>query len=128
MNWEIFTKEWYSTWEIFWDSSLAETAEHIFHAHLYQSNPAEEDWKSLGPYFGWQSEQVIQDIYKVTSMFGGTVPQPDYLKKYFKSRNPLFNIPRRNEPVAMLLTQSLLTHLPSMMEAPWPSSLLERTH
>ena len=27
-----------------------------FHVHLHQTNPAEEDWKSLGLYFGWQSE------------------------------------------------------------------------
>ena len=52
------------------------------------------------PYFGWQSEQVIQDTYKVTSRFGGTVPHHDYLKKQFKSRNPVFTIHRRNEPVA----------------------------
>ena len=26
------------------------------------------------PYFSWQSEQVIQDTYKVTARFGGTVP------------------------------------------------------
>ena len=45
--------------------------------------------------FGWQSEQVIQDTYKVASRFGGTVPQHDYLKKHFKSRNPVFKIPRR---------------------------------
>ena len=57
----------------FWDSSPTETMENTFHAHLHQSNPAEEDWKSLRPYFGWQSEQVIQDTYKVTSRFGGTV-------------------------------------------------------
>ena len=45
------------------------------------------------------SEQVIQKTYKVSLQFGGTVPQHDYLKKHFKSRNPVFNIPRRNEPV-----------------------------
>ena len=83
----------------FWDSRSTESGEHTFHAHLHQSNPTEEDWKSLRPYFGWQSEQVIQDSYKVTSRFGGTVPQHDYLKEHFKSRNPVFNTPRRNEPV-----------------------------
>ena len=36
----------------------------------------------------------------MTSRFRGTVPHHDYLKKHFKSRNSVFNIPRRNEPVA----------------------------
>ena len=62
-------------------------------------------------YFGWQSEQVIQDTYKVTSRFGGTIPHSDYLKKYFKSRNPVFNIPRRNEPVA---TDTILSDAPAI--------------
>ena len=35
----------------------------------------------------------------MTSRFGGTFPHHDYLKKHFKSRNPVLNIPRRNEPV-----------------------------
>ena len=86
--------------DFFWDSGTAETGDDLFHAYLHESNPAEQDWKSLRPYFGWQSEQVIQNTYKVTSRFGGTVPQHDYLKKHFKSRNHVFNIPRRNEPVA----------------------------
>ena len=51
-------------------------------------------------FFGGQSEQVIQNTYKVTSQFGGTVPQHDYLNKDSKSRNLAFNIPRMNEPVA----------------------------
>ena len=84
----------------FWDSSPTEIGEHTFYSHLHQSNPAEDDWKSLRPYCGWQSEQVIQNTYKGTGRFGGTVPQHDYIKKHFKSRNPVFNIPRRNEPVA----------------------------
>ena len=49
---------------VFWDSSLAQAGEHTFHAYLHESNPAEQDWKSLRPYFGWQSEQVIQNTYK----------------------------------------------------------------
>ena len=46
---------------IFWDSKSTESGEHIFHTYLHESNNAEEDWKSLRPYFGWQFEQVIQD-------------------------------------------------------------------
>ena len=42
--------------DVFLDSSPGETGEHMFHAYLHESNPAEQDWKSLRPYFGWQSE------------------------------------------------------------------------
>ena len=85
---------------IFWDSNPTASGEHTFHTHVHESNHAEQDWKSLRPYFGWQSKQVIQDTYKVTSRFGGTLPHHEYLKKHFKSRNPVFNIPGKNEPVA----------------------------
>ena len=96
---------------IFCDLPSLPPGEPITHAHLHDSNPAEEDWKSLRPYFGWQSEQVIKDTYKVTSRFGGTIPQHDYLKKHFKSRNPVFNIPRRNEPVA---TDTIFSDTPAI--------------
>ena len=59
---------------IFWDSKSAESWEHTFHTYLHESNNAEQDWKSLRSYFGWQSEQVIQDTYKVTSRFGALFP------------------------------------------------------
>ena len=96
---------------IFCDLPSLPTGEPITHAHLHDSNPAEEDWKSLRPYFGWQSEQIIKDTYKVTSRFGGTIPQHDYLKKHFKSRNPVFNFPRRNEPVA---TDTIFSDTPAI--------------
>ena len=67
--------------ELFWDSGPADTGEHTFHAYLHESNPAEQDLKSLRPYFGWQSEQVIQSTYKMMSRFFGTVPQHDFFKK-----------------------------------------------
>ena len=96
---------------IFCDLPSLPPGEPTTYAHLHDSNPAEEDWKSLRPYFGWQSEQVIKDTYKVTSRFGGTIPQHDYLKKHFKSRNPVFNIPRRNEPVA---TDTIFSDTPAI--------------
>ena len=85
---------------VFCDSSPVETGGHTFHTNLPENNPADQDWKSLRSYFGWQSEQVILNTYKVTSTSGGTVAQLDYLKKHFKSRNPVFNNPRRNESTA----------------------------
>ena len=96
---------------IFWDPHPTESGEHTFHTQLHQSNHAEEDWKSLRLYFGWQSAQVIQDTYMVTSRFGGTIPQSYYLKKHVKSRNPVFNIPTRHEPVA---TDTILSATPAI--------------
>ena len=99
------------TLNIFCDLPSLPSGEPLTHAYLHDSNPAEEDWKSLRPYFGWQSEQVIKNTYQVTSRFGGTIPQHDYLKKHFKSRNPVFNIPRRNEPVA---TDTIFSDTPAI--------------
>ena len=103
----IFTNEWYSTW-FFWDSSPTETGEHTFHAHLHHTNPAEEDWNSLRLYFGWQSEQVIQNTYKVTSWIGGSVPHHDYLKN-LSSAGILFSI----FPGAMSLLLLMLSFMTS---------------
>ena len=99
------------TLNIFCDLPSLPSGEPTTHASLHDSNPAEEDWKTLRPYFGWQSEQVIKNTYKVPSRFGGTIPQHDYLKKHFKSRNPVFNIPRRNEHVA---TDTIFSDTPAI--------------
>ena len=47
------------TLNIFCDLPSLPPGEPTTYAHLHDSNPAEEDWTSLRPYFGWQSEQVI---------------------------------------------------------------------
>ena len=99
------------TLNIFCDLLSPPSGEPLTHAYMHDSNPAEEDWKSLRPYFGWQSEQVIKNTYQVTSRFGGTIPQHDNLKKHFKSRNPVFNIPRRNEAVA---TDTIFSDTPAI--------------
>ena len=99
------------TLNIFCDLPSLPSGKPLTHAYLHDSNPAEGDWKSLRPYFGWQSEQVIKNTYQVTSRFGGTIPQHDYLKKHFKSRNPVFNITRRNEPVA---TDTIFSDTPAI--------------
>ena len=99
------------TLNIFCDLPSPPSGVPLTHAYMHDSNPAEEDWKSLRPYFGWQSEQVIKNTYQVTSRFGGTIPQHDYLKKHFKSRNPVFNIPRRNEAVA---TDTIFSDTPAI--------------
>ena len=99
------------TLNIFCDLPSPPSGEPLTHAYMHDSHPAQGDWKSLRPYFGWQSEQVIKNTYQVTSRFGGTIPQHDYLKKHFKSRNPGFNIPRRNEAVA---TDTILSDTPAI--------------
>ena len=107
---------------IFWDSNPTESGEHTFHIHLHGSNHAEQDWKSLQPYFGWLSEQVIQDNYKVTSRFGGSIPHHD-TRKNISNKEILFSI----SPEGMSLlpqTPSSVTQLLSMMEVPWHNSLL----
>ena len=109
---------------IFWDSNPTESGEHTFHTHLHESNNAEQDWKSLRPYFGWQSELVIQDTYKVTSRFGGNIPHHDYLKN-ISNQEILFPI----SPGGMSLlpqTLSSVTHLLSTMEVQWHNSLLAK--
>ena len=65
--------------DVFWDSIPTETGEHTFDA--ISTNSAKVDWKSLRPHFRWQSEQVIQNTYKVTSRYGDSFPQHDCLKK-----------------------------------------------
>ena len=99
------------TLNIFCDLPSPPSGEPLTHAYMHDSNPAEEDWKSLRPYFGWQCEQGIKNTYQVTSRFGGTIPQHDYLKKHFKSRNPVFNSPRRNEAVA---TDTIFSDTPAI--------------
>ena len=58
------------TLNFFCDLPSPPSGEPLTHAYMHDSNPAEEDWKSLRPYFGWQSEQVIKNTYQVTSRFG----------------------------------------------------------
>ena len=99
------------TLNIFCEQPSLPSGEPLTHAYLHDSNPAEEDLKSLRPYFGWQSEQDIKNTCQVTSRFGGTIPQHDYLKKHFKSRNSVFNIPRRNEPIA---TDTIFSDTPAI--------------
>ena len=48
---------------------------------------------------------------RVRSRFGGTIPHHAYLKKHFKSRNAVFNIPRRNEPVG---TDTIFSDIPAI--------------
>ena len=68
--------------------------------NLHQSSPQEPDWNALRPFFAWTSPSSIKDTFNVTTRHGTAPHTQDYIKKHFKSRNPVFNIPRHSEAVA----------------------------
>ena len=68
--------------------------------NLHQSSPQEPDWNALRPFFAWTSPSSMKDTFNVTTRHGTAPHTQDYIKKHFKSRNPVFNIPRRSEAVA----------------------------
>ena len=72
----------------------------VFTANLHQSSPQEPDWNALRPFFAWTSPSSIKDTFNVTTRHGTAPHTQDYIKKHFKSRNPVFNIPRRSEAIA----------------------------
>ena len=72
----------------------------VFTANLHQSSPQEPDWNALCPFFAWTSPSSIKDTFNVTTRHGTAPHTQDYIKKHFKSRNPVFNIPRCSEAVA----------------------------
>ena len=72
----------------------------VFTANIHLSSPQEPDWNALCPFFSWTSPSSIKDTLNVTTRHGTAPHTQDYIKKHFKSRNPVFNIPRRSEAVA----------------------------
>ena len=72
----------------------------VFTANLHQSSPQEPDWNALRPFFAWTSPSSIKVTFNVTTRHGTAPHTQDYIKKHFKSRNPVFSIPRRSEAVA----------------------------
>ena len=80
-------------------------------ANLHQGSSQETDWNALCPFFAWTSPSSIQDTFNVTTRHGTAPHTQDYIKKHFKSRNPVFNIPRRSEPVA---TDTIFSDTPAV--------------
>ena len=72
----------------------------VLTAHLHQSSPQEPDWYALRPFFAWTSPSSIKDTFNVTTRHGTAPHTQDYIKKHYKSHNPVFNIPRCSEAVA----------------------------
>ena len=92
----------------------------VFTANLHQSSSQEPDWNALCPFFAWTSPSSIKDTFNVTTRHGTAPHTQDYIKKHFKSRNPVFNIP---DSVKLLQqTPSSLTLLLLMMVPPGPNS------
>ena len=83
----------------------------VFTANLHQSSPQEPDWNTLRPVFAWTSPFSIKDTFNVTTRHGTAPHTQDYIKKHFKSRNPVFNIPRRSEAVA---TDTIFSDTPAV--------------
>ena len=83
----------------------------VFTANLHQSSPQEPDWNALCLFFAWTSPSSIKDTFNVTTRHGTAPHTKDYIKKHFKSRNPVFNIPRHSEPVA---TDTIFSDTPAV--------------
>ena len=79
--------------------------------NFHQSSSPEPDWNALRPFFAWTSPSSIQDTFNVTTRHGTAPHTQDYIKKHFKSRNPVFNIPRRSEAVA---TDTIFSDTPAV--------------
>ena len=79
--------------------------------NLHQSSPQEPDWNAPRPFFAWTSPSSIKDTFNVTTRHGTAPHTQDYIKKHFKSRNPVFNIPRCSEAVA---TDTIFSDTPAV--------------
>ena len=80
-------------------------------AKLHQGSPQEPDWNALRPFFAWTSPSSIKDTFNVTTRHGTAPNTQNYIKKHFKSRNPVFNIPRCSEAVA---TDTIFSDTPAV--------------
>ena len=80
-------------------------------ANLHQGSSQEPDWNALRPFFAWTSPSSIQDTFNVTTRHGSAPHTQDYIKKHFKSRNPVFNISRCSEAVA---TDTIFSDTPAV--------------
>ena len=83
----------------------------VFTANLHQSSPQEPDWSTLRPFFAWTSPSSIKDTFNVTTRHGTAPHTQDYIKRHFKSRNPVFNVPRCSEAVA---TDTIFSDTPAV--------------
>ena len=83
----------------------------VFTANLHQSSPQEPDWNTQCPFLAWTSPSSIKDTFNVPTRHGTAPHTQDYIKKHFKSRNPVFSIPRCSEAVA---TDTIFSDTPAV--------------
>ena len=83
----------------------------VFTANLHQSSPQEPDWNTQRPFLAWTSPSSIKDTFIVTTRHGTAPNTQDYIKKHFKPRNPVFNIPRCSEDLA---TDTIFSDTPAV--------------
>ena len=87
----------------------------VFTANLHQSSPQEPDWNTQHPFLAWTSPSSIKDTFNVTTRHGTAPHTQDYIKKHFKSCNPVFSIPRCSEAVA---TDTIFSDTPAVDDGP----------
>ena len=87
----------------------------VFTANLHQSSPQEPDWNTQRPFLAWTYPSSIKDTFNVTTRHGTAPHTQDYIKKHFKSRNPVFSIPRCSEAVA---TDTIFSDTPAVDDGP----------
>ena len=87
----------------------------VFTANLHQSSPQEPDGNTQRPFLAWTSPSSIKDTFNVITRHGIAPHAQDYIKKHFKSRNPVFSIPRCSEAVA---TDTIFSDTPAVDDGP----------
>ena len=87
----------------------------VFIANLHQSSPQEPDWNTQRPFLAWTSRSSIKGTFNVSARHGTAPHTQDYIKKHFKSRNPVFSIPRCSEAVA---TDTIFSDTPAVDDGP----------
>ena len=97
------------------DCGLYTDISSVFTANLHQSSPQEPDWNTQHPFLAWTSPSSIKDTFNVTTRHGTAPNTQDYIKKHFKSRNPVFSIPRCSEAVA---TDTIFSYTPAVDDGP----------
>ena len=97
------------------DCGLYTDISSVFTANLHQSSPQEPDWNTQRPFLAWTSPSSIMDTFNVTTRHGTAPNTQDYIKKHFKSRNPVFSIPRCSEAVA---TDTIFSDTPAVDDGP----------
>ena len=97
------------------DCGLYTDISSVFTANLHQSSRQEPDWNTQCPFLAWTSPSSIKDTFNVTTRHGTAPNTQDYIKKHFKSRNPVFSIPRCSEAVA---TDTIFSDTPAVDDGP----------